>query len=447
MAGVIASSVLMMATTSASAFQLDGVVPALYGFTGFQDQQSGDVLKTSLYRIDTMNGDVELVVNFDDASVSTKPGNYSCLAGQAARMAVDEGTIFGMGGVDSPLIVHDLARNVSFCDDGVENMWGITSLGPVRKAFGSESSRLRGFGFSAPRAQNATEGRFAAFSSSFNSAFGQWEFEAGVLSLNNDVHGQAATFKTMLSVSNTGSKHEYFACAALNTDLQNRVAVDPSREHLYVACDDLLLTIDISVQQKHGWTVLAENNISSAVQTSTGSETLGKSKYSLSQIIAFYHPANALLSVGIDQESNSAIGLINTTSGAWMREPIALPCGPNPLIAYDSSFDSVYAYDSSGPCKNSDISATKLESNSSSEGACLVTMSLDADGDGPFRTLDVKIPIAITDLVYGSADRPAPAPAPAGKHTCGQFCDTDADCDQSQPCNHCENMILHQCVT
>jgi len=30
---------------------------------------------------------------------------------------------------------------------------------------------------------------------------------------------------------------------------------------------------------------------------------------------------------------------------------------------------------------------------------------------------------------------------------CGRSCSTDNDCDQTMACNHCENMILHQCVT
>jgi len=33
------------------------------------------------------------------------------------------------------------------------------------------------------------------------------------------------------------------------------------------------------------------------------------------------------------------------------------------------------------------------------------------------------------------------------KAKCGEHCDTDSDCDQSQPCNRCERFILHQCVT
>ena len=37
-----------------------------------------------------------------------------------------------------------------------------------------------------------------------------------------------------------------------------------------------------------------------------------------------------------------------------------------------------------------------------------------------------------------------PAPA-AGR--CGLSCKTDADCPARGPCNHCENLILGQCVT
>jgi hypothetical protein len=33
------------------------------------------------------------------------------------------------------------------------------------------------------------------------------------------------------------------------------------------------------------------------------------------------------------------------------------------------------------------------------------------------------------------------------KATCGQSCSSDSDCDPNQPCNHCERLILGQCVT
>ena len=43
-------------------------------------------------------------------------------------------------------------------------------------------------------------------------------------------------------------------------------------------------------------------------------------------------------------------------------------------------------------------------------------------------------------------DRAWPPPKPP-LALCGQSCSTDSDCDQSQPCKHCENLILGQCVT
>lgn len=46
--------------------------------------------------------------------------------------------------------------------------------------------------------------------------------------------------------------------------------------------------------------------------------------------------------------------------------------------------------------------------------------------------------------VFNDRTWPAANP-PLG--VCGQSCSTNVDCDPNQPCKHCENLILGQCVT
>ena len=54
----------------------------------------------------------------------------------------------------------------------------------------------------------------------------------------------------------------YFACAALDSGVQDRVAVDERRQRLFVACDDLLLTIDTG--KASAWRVVGHANLSDA---------------------------------------------------------------------------------------------------------------------------------------------------------------------------------------
>jgi len=382
----------------------------VYAFTGFEDQPSSKFTKTTLYRIDPASGDVDFVVNYD-AGVVVKPDNYTCLAGQSARMGLEGGVIYGMpGGADSPLIVHDLEQNVSFCDDGIENLWGLTPL--------QHQAHVGPHG-NDEKSQGA---QFAAFSSSYTPMFGEWSFSIGKLTVNADPAGQEAKYDERLSFQNGESADsKYFACAVIDTDMQDRVAVDIARQHLYVMCDSILLTVDTSKQQ---WKITQDVNLTAAQ---------AKTPYTLTSILEFSHTTDSLAATAVSakergsSDATLAMGFLNTTTGEWLKEPFEVKAATQDAkVAYDPSSETAYVYTKDD--KQTNLLIVDLTSGSSTAGT------------------PVSDAIGVSDLLYVGSEV-APAPAPAGKHTCGQHCSTDADCDQTQACKRCEKYILHQCVT
>ena len=91
------------------------------------------------------------------------------------------------------------------------------------------------------------------------------------------------------------------------------------------------------------------------------------------------------------------------------------------------------------------------------EGRAVFELKVNKAGDAG-ASVDAAVRLYETHQVTGLSEGfswdannthpgpPVPTPPPAPS-MCGQSCTTNADCDQSQPCKHCENMILGQCVT
>ena len=191
---------IVMASAAARPFN---VGEGLYGYTGFEDQQDSAVAKTSVFKFDALEGDVQFIVNVDEANAPTKPHGDKCEAGQAAKMAGAKGVIFGTAGIDdAPLLAYNFKTNVTFCDDGngVENTWGLVSL----VSHHPHAQRLVGGHQSA----NESTARFAAFRSSTTPVTGEWSFSVNELTLSTDSDGPAADVATKLSFDNSAKVDE-----------------------------------------------------------------------------------------------------------------------------------------------------------------------------------------------------------------------------------------------
>ncbi len=226
----------------------------IFAYTGFEDQVGVGVSKYSLYSIDPTSGAAQLVRDYSGGAVTTKPTGRPCVPADHSRLEAsltadaagddgDNGTSFfvvGMPGVgtNAPLIVHDLASGASFCDDGIENLWGVTAL-----------------------QQPGGVSAFAAMASAFDSAAGTFTFKVGVLSVSALAAGPSASFETKLAwdQDSGGAADVYKLCAQMSGD-QLFVTFDAPRGRLFIVCQDaVLVEIDTTVSpaaSSSAWTAV-----------------------------------------------------------------------------------------------------------------------------------------------------------------------------------------------
>ena len=139
---------------SATFFPVASSSPCLVAYTGTQPQPDG-YSNTSLYGINPTTAEVTFLVNYNNNGVSTKPTGVQCEQGFDSRLDVavvtnaeadgngDSAFVVGMAGKMSPapLLIHDLASNVSFCDGGAgPQFWGLTAL-PTPKTISKSGNR------------------------------------------------------------------------------------------------------------------------------------------------------------------------------------------------------------------------------------------------------------------------------------------------------------------
>lgn len=358
---IAAASVVLVLSASAAAS-----TSSLYAFTGFENQPSDAFTKTSLYRINPHTGAVSFVVNYD-RGVTEKPHGYSCLSGQAAHMAVSaDGVIFGMPGsaTDSPMLVHAPVTNVSFCDGGQENMWGITTLP------GTDT--------------------FAAFYSNYDSWLGTFSFGMGILSMSADQRGPAATFEQKLGWDESDKDgRDYVACAVMGGPDQQFVAADSVHNRLYVVCDKLMVVVDTGdVTVEPTWHVIARRNI-----TAVG----------VDHVLGFSAAAGAVVGTASFGNGTIGVGFLDTATGDWEGRPteVALK-NHGPAFAYDAASDAVFVYDAPKPgeCTGSSArSSTRRGGDCGGGGGESSIVTVDLRKGTVVRTA-VSDAIAITDLVF-----------------------------------------------
>eukprot|EP00757_Euglenozoa_sp_SAG-D1_P015273 gene15273-633_t len=306
-------------------------VGKLYAYTGYEKQPPSrpTAEQTSLYIIDPSSGRTSLVVNYDNG-VFAKGGvpHETCVAGQDAHLAYSSSTntIYGMprGGADAPMIMHDVKTNISVCDDSIENAWGLTLV-----SGGSAS---------------ATDS-FVAFQSSYDSSFGQWSFEVGLVQASGAVKpSSTAQWNTaMMWDQSTKSQFNMFACALSS----GFAAVDETKGALFIMCGggegDLPWMVYTVNAQQTTWKMVHAANLTSGASATIVS------------VLGFSVKEGGIRCVGYIIGGHYLLGYISPLTGNWVRPPVRVktqdgsPVPDLSIFAIDASSETVFAFTSSAP--------------------------------------------------------------------------------------------------